>query len=186
MSPVALYGKEKRMGIQQYLEIGKIVNTHGVKGDVKVISLTDNPERYNDLKWVFIDKKTQLEKYHIEHIKFFKQSVIIKFAGINDMNSAESLIGLFLKVDRKNSVKLPEGSYLICDLIDCEVFDVNSKKLGILKDVLKTGSNDVYVVEDDGGKQILIPALKSVVKEVCVEEGRIIVLLPEGLIDDEI
>lgn len=172
--------------MQEYLEVGKIVNTHGVKGELKVIPLTDDPEkRYKKLKWVFIDKNSGLEKYTIESVKFSKRLAIVKFEEINDMTAAEGMINLFMKVDRKNAVKLPADSFFIADLIDCEVFDERGEKLGVLKDVLQTGSNDVYVVEGTN-RQILIPALKSVVKEVAVENKRMTVELPEGLMDDEV
>lgn len=172
-----------------YLEIGEIVNTHGVKGELKVIPLTDNPERYNCLDWVYIDIDGVLERMIIEKVKFLKGKVIIKFQRIDNAADAEKLKGMFLKVDRKNAVKLPEGSFFICDLIGCEVTDkFSGNKLGILSDVLKTGSNDVYVVKDsiNPKKEILIPALKEVVKEVSIEDRRITVSLPKGLADDEV
>lgn len=173
------------MGMIEYLEVGKIINTHGVKGEVKVIPLTDNLERFNRLKWVYIDKNSVLEKYNIERVKFFKGLAIIKFKEVNDMNGAEILKGLFLKVDRENAVKLPQDSFFICDLIGCEVFEEDGSKLGVLKDVLQTGSNDVFAVSGENNKEILIPALKSVVKDLSVENKKMVVSLPEGLLDDD-
>ncbi|MCX7921832.1 MAG: ribosome maturation factor RimM [Clostridia bacterium] len=172
--------------MQEYLEIGKIVNTHGVKGEVKILPLTDDVERFNKLKWVFIEKENNLEKYSIENVKFLKGFVLIKFKEVSDMNAAEALKGLLMKVDRRNAVKLPKDAYFICDLIDCDVFDTAGKVLGKMKSVLKTGSNDVYVVSNEESKDILIPALKSVVKEISIEDRKIVVSLPEGLVDDEI
>lgn len=172
--------------MQEYLEIGKVANTHGVKGELKIISLTDDPGRFNKLKWVYVDKKGSMEKYDIEYVKFFKNFVIVKFKGLDDMAIAEGFKGLYLKVDRKNAVKLPKDSYFICDLIGCEVFDEASNKLGILKDILKTGSNDVYIVGEENQEEILIPALKEVVKKISIEERKVIVSLPEGLVDHEI
>lgn len=172
--------------MQQYLEIGKITAPHGVKGAVKIIPLTDNPERYLDLDWVYIDDGTQLNKYHISDVKFFKNTVIIKFKEINNRNEAELMKNLYLKIDRRNAVKLPEDSYFICDIIECEVFDIKGVKIGVVSDVLETGSNDVYVVKRERGKDVLIPALKSVIKDVSINDKKITVELPEGLIDDEI
>lgn len=172
--------------MQQYLDVGKIVNSHGVRGELKVMPLTDDPKRFKKLKWVYVDRNDFLEKFNIENVKFFKNFVIIKFIEINDMNGAEALKGLFLKVDRENAVKLPRDTYFIADLIGCEVFEIDGNRLGILKEVIKTGSNDVYVVERENKKDILIPALKSVVTGISVEDRRITVVLPEGLTDDEI
>lgn len=172
--------------MEDYLEIGKIANTHGVKGELKVIPLTDNPERYDVLKWVYVGGENNLEKYDIENVKYTKGMVIVKFKEVNDMDSAERLKGLYLKVDRKNAVKLPKDAFFICDLIECDVYEGNGNNLGKIKDVLKTGSNDVYLVKDENNREILIPALKSVVTEVSIENKKIVVKLPEGLVDNEI
>ncbi|MCX7746520.1 MAG: ribosome maturation factor RimM [Clostridia bacterium] len=170
----------------QYLEIGKIVNTHGIKGEVKVIPLTDDPTRFEDLDTVLIEKNNSLTKMEIQNVKYFKSFVILKFEGISDMNTAETLKDLFIKIDRKDAVKLPEGSYFVFDILNSEVFEENGNRLGILTDILETGSNDVYVVKNETGREILIPALKSVVKEISIEKKTMIVTLPEGLVDDEI
>lgn len=172
--------------IQEYLEVGKIVNTHGIKGEIKVIPLTDDPQRFKKLKKVFIDKAGSIEKVSIEDVKFQKNTVILKLKGIDDLTTAETLKDLYLKVDRQDAIKLPKDSFFVCDLIGCEVFDEKGKSLGILKDILKTGSNDVYSVGRENEKEILIPALKSVVKEIIIEDKKIIVSLPKGLIDDEV
>lgn len=172
--------------MQEYFEIGKIANTHGLKGELKVVPLTDNPERYNDLKSIYIEKDNQLVEYNISGLKFFKGFVIIKLKEVDDIGTAESLKGLFIKIDRKNAIKLPRGSFFICDLMLCEIFDENGSLLGKMKDILKTGSNDVYTVQREDGKELLIPALKSVVKDISIENKRIVVSLPEGLLEDEI
>ncbi len=172
--------------IAKYLQVGEIVNTHGVNGEVKVIPLTDDPARFKNLDWVYLDKQTSMEKVKISNVKYLKGFVILKFKEIDDMSSAEALKGLFIKIDRENAVALPEDSFFICDLIECEVFEVEGKRLGVLSEVIQTGSNDVFVVKNEGRKDILIPALKSVIKEVSLENRRIKVLLPKGLINDEI
>jgi 16S rRNA processing protein RimM len=167
----------------EYLIIGQLVNTHGVKGEMKATVLTDDPGRFKMLKWVYIDKNGTLEKYNIESVKFFKQFVILKFESINDIDAAQKLKGLYLKVDRAHAIKLPKNSYFITDLIGLQVYDENNILLGILQDIIQTGSNDVYIVRSGDGKEILIPALKSVVREIKIEEGKILVTLPEGLLD---
>ncbi len=170
----------------EHLQIAKIVGTHGVHGEVRVIPLTDNPDRFKKLKWVYIDKKGTFEKYNIKDVKFLKNLVVLKFEGIDTPESAAQLKELFLLVDRDNAVKLPKDSFFICDLIGAKVYENGDQLLGELTDVLQTGSNDVFVVKGIKGKDILIPALKSVINEVLSEEGIIRVTLPEGLLEDEI
>lgn len=167
----------------EYLIIGQLINTHGVKGELKATALTDDPQRFKKLKWVYIDRNGNLEKHNIDNIKFFKQFVILKFKDIDTIEEAEKLKGLYLKIDRANAVKLPKDSFFISDIIGLQVYDENNTQLGVLKDVIQTGSNDVYVVSDQENKEILIPALKSVVREVSIDKGRISVILPKGLLD---
>ena len=167
----------------EYLIVGQLINTHGVKGELKATALTDDPQRFRKLKWVYIDKNGSLEKYDISGVKFFKQFVILKFQKVDSMEEAEKLKGLYMKIDRADAVKLPKDSFFITDILGMKVYDENGVMLGILADVIQTGSNDVYVVRDEEGKEILIPALKGVVREVLLEEGKISVILPKGLLD---
>ncbi len=167
----------------EYLIVGQLINTHGVKGEMKATALTDDPQRFKKLKWVYIDKNGTLDKYDITGIKFFKQFVILQFKNIDSIEAAEKLKGLYMKIDRANAVKLPKDSFFITDILGMSVYDENNKLLGKLSDVIQTGSNDVYIVKNDEGKEILIPALKSVVKEISLEEGKISVVLPKGLLD---
>lgn len=169
----------------EYLDIGKVINTHGVRGEVKVLPLTDDPRRYNLLKCLFIDHKDKLEKISIESVRYQNNLVLIKFTGIETLDDAEKLKNKVLKIYRKDAVKLPEGSYFICDIIGLKVFNMLGKELGTVKNILKTGSNDVYVV-DNKEKEILIPALKAVVKSIDIEEGKMLVDLPEGILEYEI
>jgi 16S rRNA processing protein RimM len=172
----------------QYIEVGKIVNTHGVAGELKIMPLTDDPKRYNKLKSVYISLKIGegMKKYDVMGVRYHKNFVIMKVKDIDDLNAAEKLKEHFVIVDRKDAVKLPKDTFFICDLIGMNVYDEEGKSLGVLTDVLKTGSNDVYVVKSDSLGDILIPALKTVVKKVCFEENKMVVNLPQGLIDDEI
>ncbi len=167
----------------EYLIVGQVINTHGVKGEIKATALTDDPQRFKQLKWVYIDKNGKLVKYNISGLKFFKQFVIIKFESIDSIEEAEKLKGLYMKVDRANAVKLPKDSFFITDILGLKVYDENNSLLGALTDVIQTGSNDVYIVKNQEGKELLIPALKSVVKEISLDEGKISVLLPKGLLD---
>lgn len=172
----------------QYIEVGKIVNTHGVLGEVKVIPLTDNPKRFDKLKQVYISQKVteEMKKYDVLSVKYQKSFVVLKFKDVNDIDAAQKLKDYFVIIDRKDAVKLPKDTFFVYDLIGMAVFDENGKTLGVLVEILQTGSNDVYVVRDENKKETLIPALKSVVTDICFEDKKIIVNLPQGLIDDEV
>lgn len=167
-----------------YFEIGIITNTHGVKGEVKVLPLTDDPKRYDLLKEVYIEN-TQNKRtlYKIESVRYFKQFVLITFNGIDTMDKAQLLKDSKIIINRKDAVELPEDTYFIADLIDCSVYE-DDIYLGKVYDVISTGSNDVYVVKDsESNKEILVPAIADVVKNVDVKTGRIDVELSEGLKD---
>lgn len=165
----------------EYLSIGQIVNTHGIKGEIKVFPLTDDASRFDKLKEIYIESKDEMTKYQIESIKHLKNTVILKLKGIDTMNDSEKLRNLYIKVGRWDAVRLPKDSFFICDIVESDVFDIHGELLGKLADVLQTGANDVYIVKDDK-REILIPALKTVVKEINLQSKKIIVDLPEGLI----
>jgi 16S rRNA processing protein RimM len=167
--------------VLEYLSIGQIVNTHGIKGEVKVYPLTDDASRFDKLKEVYIESKNEMTKYQVESAKHLKNTVILKLKGIDTMNDAEKLRQLYIKVGRWDAVRLPKDTFFICDIVESEVFDIHGQLLGKLHDVLQTGSNDVYVVKNEQ-REILIPALKTVVKEINLQNKKIIVDLPEGLI----
>lgn len=170
----------------QYLEVGKIINTHGIKGELKVVPLTDYPERFEELDKIYIDYKNELTRFDIEQVKYLKNTVLLKLKGIDDMTQAEKYKNCLIKIDRTNARKLPEGSFFICDLTGLDVRTMDGKPLGKLSSVFQTGSNDVFVVNGEDNREVLIPALKSVVKKVDLKEGVILVELPEGLVDDEV
>lgn len=168
--------------MEQYLEIGQIVNTNGLKGFVKIKPFTDDITRFENLKTVYIQIKNELVEYKIEDIKYIKNMVLLKFEGIDSIEQAEKLKNFYLKIDRKNAVPLEENSYFIVDLIGCKVVTDEGEQLGILDDVFPTGSNDVYVVKNELGKQILLPAIADVIKNVDISNKVITVHLLEGLI----
>lgn len=165
----------------EYLSIGQIVNTQGIKGEVKVFPLTNDASRFDKLKEIYIESKDELIKYQVESTKHLKNTVILKLKGIDTMNDSEKLRNLYIKVGREDAVRLPKDSFFICDIIESEVFDIHGELLGKLVDILQLGCNDVYVVKDEK-KEILIPALKTIVKEINLQNKKIIVDLPEGLI----
>jgi len=167
---------------QEYFEVGQIVNTFGVKGLLKVKTFTDNIERFEELKTVYICKKNELQKVEIEEVKYHKDMVLLKVKGIDNLNEAEKYKGLFLKIDRKDAKKLPEGTYFIADLLGLEVYTDEGVLLGKVDDIFNNGANDVYVVKDEIGKQVLLPGTKEVLKQIDLDNEKIIVHLLKGLI----
>lgn len=168
--------------MQKYFEVGQIVNTFGVKGVLKVKPFTDDVNRFEELKKVYICKKEKLEEVEIEEVKYHKDMVLLKVKGIDDMNEAEKVKGLYLKIDRKNAKKLPKDTYFIADLLGLEVYSDTGELLGKVDDIFRTGANDVYVVKNENGKQILLPGIPDVIKEIDLEKEKIIVHLLKGLI----
>ena len=168
--------------MQKYFEVGQIVNTFGVKGSVKVKPFTDDPERFEELKNVYVCKKDKLEEVEIVEVKYHKDMVLLKLKGIEDMTEAEKLKGLYLKIDRKDAKKLPEGTYFIADLLGLDVYSDENEHLGKLEDIFNSGANDVYVVKNELGKQLLLPGIPDVIKEIDLEKEKIIVHLIKGLI----
>lgn len=165
----------------EYISIGQIINTYGFKGELKVYPLTDNIRRFDKLKTIYIEENQKLYQYEIQHIKYLNNIVIIKFKNIEDMETAEKFRNKYIKVHRNDAVKLPDGSFYVCDIIGSDVFTVEGEQLGKVYDVIETGSNDVFIVKTKD-KEILIPALKTIFKEIDIIKGRIVVQLPEGLI----
>ena len=160
----------------QRLEIGQIVNTFGIKGLVKVKPFTDDITRFDNLKNVYIKEK----QYEIESVKYHKDMVLLKLKGIDKIEDAENLRNCYLEINREDG-NLKEGAYYIVDLLGLEVITDTGKSLGKLEDIYNTGSNDIYVVKDELGKQILLPAIKDVIKEIDIENRIITVHLLKGL-----
>lgn len=164
------------------LEIGQIVNTFGIKGMVKVKPFTDDIRRFDELKTVYVEKNSNQTEYEIEEVKYHKGMVLIKFKGIDKVEQAEMLRNSYLTVSRDSVEKIEEGRYYIVDLLGLEVYTDEQILLGTLEDIFNTGSNDIYVVKDKQGKQILLPAIQDVVKQIDIENKKIIVHLLPGLI----
>lgn len=171
--------------MQQYFEIGKIVNTHGIRGELKVIPLTDDMYRYDDLLWVYVRINNKQTKYNIDSVRYHKNNVLLKLSDVDDIGVAEKLKGCFVEIPRELAIMLPEGSYFVSDLLGCRVVDDSDKDLGKIVDIIKTGSNDVYVVRDEESREVLLPAIKEVVLDVDINNGIIKVKLMKGLINYE-
>ena len=169
--------------MEKRLQVGVITATHGLKGEVKVFPTTDDPNRFRRLKEVILDTGKEEHVLEIEGVKFFKQMVILKFKGLDDIGDVEKFRRGTLSVTRENAVKLRKNEYFIADLIDMEVVTDAGERLGILTDVIQTGANDVYVVKTSQEKEILLPAIRDCILEVDVEEKRMRVHVLEGLLD---
>lgn len=162
------------------ISIGKILGPQGIKGEVRVLPLTDFPSRFATTKEVRIDKKNVVMKvdYAREHGTLF----IFKFHGIDTRDEAEKLKHALLQVTREDLVKLPEGEYYHFEIIGLRVVSSAGEELGTITNILQTGANDVYVVKKpEGKKDLLIPALKTIVQEIDLGKNTMRVDLPPGL-----
>lgn len=169
--------------MEDLLQVGIITSTHGVRGEVKVYPTTDDPRRFRRLKEVVLDTGREKLNLEIEGVKFFKQFVILKFKGLDNINDIEKYRQKSLYVTRKNAVRLQRDEYFIADLIGLKVQDEDGTKLGTVKDVIETGANDVYEVEMADGRSLLLPAIKQCILNVDVENGMMQVHVLEGLLD---
>ena len=168
--------------MNNFLRVGVISATHGLKGEAKIFSTTDDLNRFKDLKQVILDNGDEQIELEIEGVKFFKQFAILKFKGIDDINDIEKYKGKDLLVTRENAVKLEEDECFIYDIIGSKVITDEEIELGELIEVLVTGANDVYVVKTKDGKEILLPSIKDCILDVDVENKLIKVHVMPGLI----
>lgn len=169
--------------MEDLLQVGIITSTHGVRGEVKVYPTTDDPRRFRRLKEAVLDTGREKLNLEIEGVKFFKQFVILKFKGLDNINDIEKYRQKSLYVTRKNAVRLQRDEYFIADLIGLKVQDEDGTELGTVKDVIETGANDVYEVEMADGRSLLLPAIKQCILNVDVENGMMQVHVLEGLLD---
>lgn len=167
--------------MQEKLEVGQIVNTFGIKGEVKVIPFTDDINRFDDLKKVYVKTRKESKLYKVENVRYHKNMILIKLEGITNPEQAELLKNAYLEIDREDAVPLEEGQYFIVDLIGLDVYTDEGNFLGKVEDIYNAGANDIYVIKDELGKQILLPGIDDVIKEIKLED-RIIVHLIPGLI----
>ncbi|MGN1318484.1 MAG: ribosome maturation factor RimM [Lachnospirales bacterium] len=166
---------------ESYFVIGDIVNTQGIKGEMRVIPCVDDVTRYELLDKVFVDTKGKITEYEVQGVRYHKQFVLLKLKGIDDMTSAERLKGSILKITEDMAIPCEEDEYYLKDLYDMTVITDEGEEIGVISDVLFTGANDVYVIKPKKGKDILIPAIKQVVLSVDVENKKMTVHLLEGL-----
>ena len=168
--------------MEEYFEIGQIVNTSGLKGILKIKPFTDDIKKFSNLKTIYIKTKSGLTEFKIEQVRYVKNMVMLKLAGIDTVEEAEKYRNLYIKILRDQEEELEEGSYYVVDILGCKVNTDANQELGKIVDVFQTGSNDVDVVKDEQGKQILLPAIKQVIKNVDIKNKIITVHLLEGLV----
>lgn len=168
--------------MKKKLEVGQIVNTFGIKGFVKVYPYVNDVTRFNNLKYVYAKSKKEEKKLEIEEVKYQKNMVLLKFKGVETVEEAEKLRNNYLEIDRSDAIPLEEGEFFIADLIGLKVFLDTGEELGILEDIYNTGSKDIYVVKDKLGKSYLLPYIDEVIKNIDLDNSKIIVHIIEGLI----
>lgn len=167
--------------MEQFLQVGVISSTHGIRGEVKVFPTTDDPARFKKLKKVLLDTGKERIELEIQSVKFFKQFVIVKFRGIDNINDIEKYKGKSLMVPREDAVQLEEDEYYIADLIGMEVY-TDGGRFGTLKDVMETGANEVYIIDSDEHGEVLVPAIHDCILDVDVEKQTMKIRLMDGLI----
>lgn len=165
------------------LQVGVITTTHGVRGEVKVFPTTDDAKRFKRLKETVLDTGKEQLVLEIEGVKFFKNMVILKFKGYDNMDDVMKFKQKSIYVTRKNAVRLSRDEYFIADLIDLRVYDEEDKEIGTIVDVMSTGANDVYVINMIDGRELLLPAIKDCILQVDMENRRMKVHVLEGLLD---
>lgn len=171
----------------EFLNVGKIVNTHGIRGEVRVISQTDFPEeryRKGQRLTLFRENKAPLELTVAGHRKH-KNFDLLTFEGYPTINDVEPLRDGILKVSKDELSELTENEYYYHEIIGLTVIDEQARELGKIKEILSPGANDVWVVQRKGKKDALIPYIESVVKQIDLDKGEVHIEIPEGLLDDE-
>ena len=165
-------------------QVGVITSPHGVHGEVKVFPTTDDPRRFRRLKEVILVTGKEEKNLEIEGVKFFKQFVILKFKGIETPEEVSKYRQGSLYVTRENAVRLGKDEYFIADLMGLRIFDEENAEIGVLRDVLETGANDVYIIDLKDGRELLLPAIRECVLNVDIEAGKMQIHILDGLLDE--
>jgi len=169
--------------MEDYLRIGIIANTHGLKGETKIFATTDDLDRFDMLEYCMADTGNGLVRLDVEGVKYFKKSAILKFKGIDSIDEAEKYKGMDILVDREHAIGLEENEYFIADLIGLAVFEEDGGLVGTLADVIQTGANDVFVVMNGDKDEILLPYIEECILDIDLEGRRMTVRVMPGLRD---
>ena len=164
------------------LEVGKIVNTHGLRGEVKIVPWTDSPDIFEKIEYVYVGNESG-ERLDINGIKYQKNNLIVKFAQINDIDAAQKYKNKIICAQREMLGELPEGTYYIADLIGLNVVTDDGREIGVISDVFNAGSSDIYEVKREGMKNLLLPVIDDVVLKIDLDEKKVTVRMIDGLED---
>lgn len=169
--------------MEQFFQVGVISSTHGVHGEVKVYPTTDDPKRFLKLKEVLLDTPKGYISLKVEKVRFFKQMVIVKFEGYDTIESIQMYRQKGLFVPREQAVPLAEDEYYVADLLGMDVYLEDGELFGKVKDVMQSAANDVYIIRSLTHGEVLLPAIADCVKEVSVEDNRMVIHLLDGLVE---
>lgn len=170
---------------QEYITVGKLVNTHGLKGEVRIWSETDFPEerfKKGGTLYLFLPGQTAPLTLKIGSVKPYKNMYLLTFDGYDFIDQVEKWKGGLLKVKTEDRIPLPEGEYYFQDIIGCEVFTEENERIGVITDILQPGANDVWVVKRQNGKEALIPYIDDVVRKVDVKGKKVVIYPMPGLL----
>ncbi len=165
------------MNSNELITIGVIIAPHGVRGDLRIMPQTDFPDRFLSMETCYIDGK----EFHFTSARFHKQFILATFEEVPDRNAAEKMSKKEIQVQRKDLVDLPEGRYYVFDIVGLQVEDTKGESLGVVSEVLQPGANDVYVVKAEGKPDLLLPALKTVIMSIDLDQQKMIVDPPEWI-----
>ncbi len=166
------------------ISVGEICGARGLRGEIKVLPLTDFPERFSGMGEIWVEQGSLSGLYKIESYRFHKQFILFKLVGIDTREQASSLVKGLLKVEESEVYPLPEDTNYVFQLVGLEVYDAKRGFLGTVSEVLQTGANDVYVIKGERFGEILIPAIKDVVLDIDLSVSKMKVKLLPGLIDE--
>lgn len=169
--------------MEQFFQVGVISSTHGVHGEVKVYPTTDDPRRFLKLKEVLLDTPKGYLTLQVEKVRFFKQMVIVKFKGYDTIEAIQMYRNRGLYVPREQAVPLEEDEYYVADLLGMEVYLEDGEIFGKIRDVMQTAANDVYVIASVNHGEVLVPAIADCIKNVSVENNKMVIRLLDGLVD---
>lgn len=169
--------------MEQYLKIGVLTTSHGVKGEMKLFPTTDDLSRFKKLKTAYLENKGTFEPVEIESARIDKNMILIKLSCIDSPETGAKYRRRELYVDREHAVKLQKDEYFIADLIGLKVLDENDEEIGSIKNVFPTGANDVYEISMKDGREFMLPAIKECVLEVNIEQGFVKIHILDGLLD---
>lgn len=168
--------------MEDLLKVGVITTIHGVRGEVKVFPTTDDAERFLELEYVLLDTGRELRRLDIKNVRFFKNLVILKFDGIDNIDDIEKYKGKDLWIPREEAQELGEDEYYIADLQGLNVVLEDGTEFGTLRDVMETGANDVYIIDSNEHGEVLLPAIKECILDVDLEKNTMTVHLMKGLL----